>query len=96
MKIKSQFKGIDAIKHKLNLTRTMLALQEKRLAVYVSLNAPIKELSIEINESRIKILQLENKITKHGILLSHKAKSRLAHLQTRGQSDITENSLNSN
>lgn len=61
-------KGIDKTKHALNIERTKLALQEKRLEVYRALNAKEEsnELRREINESKIKILQLENKIIKHG------------------------------
>ena len=74
--MKALFKGIDAVKHKLNLTRVKLALQEKRWAVCQALNAnkDANKCLIEINESKIEILKLENKIIKYnGRLLLHQA-----------------------
>ncbi len=62
MKIKSKFKGIDAFKHKLNLTRVKLALLEKSLSAYEGVKRTYNKCLIEVNKSKIKILKLENKI----------------------------------
>lgn len=75
--MKALFKGIDAVKHKLNLTRVQLALREKRLSTYETLGAKgaYRECLIEVNESKIEILQLENKIIKHNNHVSRNKRS---------------------
>jgi hypothetical protein len=57
---------INKVKHRLNITRVQLALQEKRLEVYKALGSEesANECLFEINKSKIKILRLENKILK--------------------------------
>jgi hypothetical protein len=59
-------KGLDKVKHGLNLARVQLALEEKRLEVYKALNLEeaTSDCLFEINKSKIKILRLENQIIK--------------------------------
>lgn len=67
LKALKYMKGIDKVKHTLNIARVRLALQEKRMDVYKALNTPkaITKCQIEMNESKIEILKLENKLIKH-------------------------------
>lgn len=81
MKTKPLYKGINGVKHKLNLARVGLAVQEKYMKAYQELNVPeaIAKCQIEINKSKITILKLENKLIKHnnhGRILLHKTNQK--------------------